>query len=172
MEPTAALALSATRALDTTLARARRRWRLRAALLGVTIVVGATLIALVASAWLLDRSRFADGAVLAARLFVWAVAIGTTARFLVRPLTRRLSDDRIALYVERHEPSFDAALLSALEARRQPDASAGLARELTLQAAARAKGAEYGARVERDVVRRRGAAALGTVAVAALFLAL
>ena len=44
MEPTAALAASATTALDTTLRRARWRWRLRDTLLGVAIVVGATLV--------------------------------------------------------------------------------------------------------------------------------
>ena len=77
MEPTAAFAAQAStaaHALDTTLRRTRRRWRLRVALRGLAIAVGATLAALLVAAWVLYRAQYSDQAITAARLTVWLVA--------------------------------------------------------------------------------------------------
>ena len=36
--------------------------------------------------------------------------------FFVRPLMRQASDEQVALYLEEHEPSLQAAIISAVEA--------------------------------------------------------
>ena len=38
--------------------------------------------------------------------------------FVVRPLRRKVSDEQVALYIEEHEPSLQATLLSAVETSR------------------------------------------------------
>ncbi len=38
--------------------------------------------------------------------------------FLVRPLLRRVTDEQVALYLEEHEPSLQAEIISAVEATR------------------------------------------------------
>ena len=38
--------------------------------------------------------------------------------FLVRPLFWRVSDEQVALYLEEHEPSLQAEIISAIEASR------------------------------------------------------
>ena len=56
--------------------------------------------------------------------------------FLVRPLRRRVTDEQVALYLEEHEPSLQATLVSAVEASREgadPE-SAVLVRRLVEQA--------------------------------------
>ena len=35
--------------------------------------------------------------------------------FVVRPLRRRVTDDQVALYLEEHEPTLEATVLSAVE---------------------------------------------------------
>ena len=39
--------------------------------------------------------------------------------FLVRPLRWRVTDEQVALYLEEHEPSLQATLISAIEASRR-----------------------------------------------------
>ena len=54
----------------------------------------------------------------------------------VRPLRRRVTDEQVALYLEEHEPSLQATLLSAVEASRNghiPE-SAALVRRVVEQA--------------------------------------
>ena len=41
--------------------------------------------------------------------------------FVVRPLRRQVTDEQVALYLEEHEPSLQATLLSAVEASRSGD---------------------------------------------------
>ncbi|MDF1506417.1 hypothetical protein, partial [Roseisolibacter sp. H3M3-2] len=154
MPTTRTPALAADDELLAMLRRVRRRWRLRLLLQGVAIVVGATLVALLAGSFAMERLRFSEGAVLGARVVVWLALVGAAARWVLLPLARRVSDARVALYVEEHEPSLDAALVSALEAR---EAGGGetMTRALSQQALARAKAVEFGARVELPRLRAR-----------------
>ena len=156
------------------LRQVRRRWRLRLLLQGIAIVVVATLVALLVGAWAMDRLRFTETAVLTTRVVVWLALVGAAVRWLVLPLARRVPDERVALYVEEHEPSLDASLLSALEARRAlaDGGSPSMANALAMQAAARARAVEYGARVERPRLRRGAAGALAALAVAVGLVAL
>ncbi len=160
--------------LDATIRLVRRRWRLRVVLVGVAALVLAALAALVVGAYAMERARFTPASVLAARALVAAVALAAGFRFLARPALRRVPDARVALYLEEREPSFEAALLSAVEVRGAGGAgtSPAIARRLVADAAARARAVDYGRRVERSALRRGGAAALGAVACAALLVLL
>src|SRR5829696_7385332 len=78
----------------------RNRWRLRVALRGAAVVLGAGFLALAASAFLLDRLHYEPGAVIALRLVLAATVGGLIAWFVALPLARRAPDERVALYVE------------------------------------------------------------------------
>ncbi|HIF08013.1 MAG TPA: hypothetical protein EYQ64_14070, partial [Gemmatimonadetes bacterium] len=95
--------------------RIRRRWRARIALKGMAIVFGAGLLAFLLSVYGLEVARFSATSVLWFRGILWAVMGGLLIRFLVWPLTRRVSDEQAALYLEEHEPSLEASVLAAID---------------------------------------------------------
>jgi hypothetical protein len=147
----------------------RTRYRLRVLLTGAVIFLVGAFVLLVFSAILLEQFKFGPGAVIAIRIGFY-LALGTVLlRFLVLPLTRRLSDADIALYIETHEPSLQAALLSAVEydARSQGEAP-GLVRRLLRQAVEKARAVEDGRRIERKPLRWLPAAVTGSVALLVL----
>ena len=89
--------------------------------------------------------------------------------FLVRPLRRRVTDEQVALYLEEHEPSLQATLVSAVEASREgadPE-SAVLIRRLVEQALEACASTNAARRVEEEPLRRWGVALAG-LAVAAV----
>ncbi|HEV7501462.1 MAG TPA: hypothetical protein VGQ33_15715, partial [Vicinamibacteria bacterium] len=146
----------------------RRRWRLKVALRGTAIVVGVGLAALGLSAYAMDHFRYEPWAVTAFRLFAYATVIALGVRFLVLPLWGRVSEDRVALYVEEHEPSLQAAVLSAVAVGRgdgpRPDGvSRALAERLVEDAIEKCQTIDYGRHVERQGLRR----AFGLLAAAA-----
>src|SRR5918997_4013530 len=109
----------ATRDRDTQLTDAlrnvRNRWRFAVALRGLVVVLGASLLVVVAVALVMDALRYAPSAVVAARILVWTAVVALAARFLALPLTRRIPDERVALYLEEREPSLDAAVVTAVQ---------------------------------------------------------
>jgi len=98
------------------LGRARRRWRLRALVRGAAVVLPMALAAVIASSLVLERLAFAPGWITALRIATYVVVVGAALRFLVFPQLRRLTDARVALYLEENEPVLDAVLVSAVEA--------------------------------------------------------
>ena len=97
------------------LTRVRRRWRLRRALLGTLwFLIAFSGVALLA-ALTVDALRFAPQIVSAARVAVYIVCAGALLYFIARPVFQRVTDRRLALYVEEHEPSLGMALASATE---------------------------------------------------------
>jgi hypothetical protein len=151
----------------------RTRYRLRVLLTGAVIFLVGAFVLLVFSAILLEQFRFGPTAVVAIRVLFYLALAGLLFRFLVFPLSRRLSDSDIALYIETHEPSLQAALLSAVEYDSRADGNApGLVRRLLRQAVERARAVEDGRRIERKPLRWLPAALTGSVAIlvlAALF---
>jgi hypothetical protein len=104
----------------------RKRWRTKLALRGaVRVGLSAGLLLLVA-AYGIEVARFSAASVWAARVGLLAALAVSFYWFLIRPLQRRVSDDQVALYLEEHEPSLQATLLSAVEASRagQPESAA------------------------------------------------
>ena len=147
----------------------RRRWRLKLALRGAAIAAGCAAAALVLSAWGLQWMRFTPESILAFRVLM-AVVLGVLGYvFLARPLLRRVTDEQVALYLEEHEPSLEAAIISAVEAEGagRSAQSPALARKLVEAAAEKCRAIEDGRRVERSPVRRYSGALGGVLALAA-----
>jgi len=131
----------------------RRRWRLRVALRGAAIVLATALVVFLASAYGMDRLRFSPAAVLVFRAVAYVALFGVVVRFLVLPLSRRVSDERVALYLEEHEPSLEAQLLSAVELGRSGAGAAdafspALVERLVENAAEQCRVIDFGRRVE------------------------
>lgn len=155
----------------------RRRWRAKLAIRGAVGFLAATAVALLASAYALEALRFSPGSILAFRVGLLLIAAAGVGWFLVRPLRRKVSDEQVALYLEEHEPSLEATIVTALEAERAgADGTAGegrtspaLVRKLVEAAIARVHEIEDGRRIERLPVRRYATAA-GVVALAAVAL--
>ena len=150
----------------------RRRWRVKLAVRGAVGFIAATALALIASAYALEALRFSPASILGFRIGLGLAAAAFAAWFLGRPLMRRVGDEQVALYLEEHEPTLEATIITAIEAEREGrvhDMSPALLKRLIEGAVERAQRIEHGRRIERVSVRRYAAAA-GVVGIAALAL--
>lgn len=134
--------------------RVRARWRLRAAVRGLSLVLAVGFLAFLLSAFGLEATRFSPIAVTALRVSAWVVVLAVAGIFLVRPLFRRISDEQVALYLEEREPSLEAAILGAVSVEKGGDTlphppSPALLRLLVERAVEKARAVEYGRRIER-----------------------
>ncbi|HEX6060216.1 MAG TPA: DUF4175 family protein [Gemmatimonadaceae bacterium] len=160
--------------LEAVIRDVRRRWRAKTALRGGAILAAAALLAFVAGSAAMEHFRFSPAAIAATRVAAWTVLAALAAWLVARPLLRRVSDEQVALYVEEHEPSLQAALLSAVgEARREDDArrSPALAERLVRDAVRAARRAGAGGRLDARE-SRVAAGALAVLAGALVLLAL
>jgi hypothetical protein len=137
----------------------RGRWRLKVVLRSVTVLVGAAILALLAVSYGLERFRFSPASIVVARVVTYAVLVALGWFFFVRPLGRRVSDQQVALYLEEHEPSFQEALVSAVDVGA-PDRpiertgeSAELLRQLVKSAVERCQESDLGRGLERESLR-------------------
>src|SRR5687768_7130164 len=140
----------------------RKRWRMKLALRGAVGFLAATALALVASAYALEALRFSPASILGFRVALLVAAVAAAGWFLVRPLMRKVSDDQVALYLEEHEPTLEATIITALEAEqagRSHDMSPALVRKLVEAAIARVHEIEDGRRIEKLPVRNYATAA-------------
>jgi hypothetical protein len=150
----------------------RRRWRMKLALRGALGVLGLGLIVLLLSAYGLESWRFTPSSIITFRVIFGLALVGLIAYLLVRPLMRSATDEQVALYLEEHEPSLQAAIISAVEAGRGQGGlgySASLVRRLVQSAVEKCREIEGGRGVERQTVRRYGAT-LAAIALAAIAL--
>ena len=153
----------------------RRRWRMKQALRGALIVLGVGALVFIASASALEAARFSEGAILGARILIALAMAALVALFLVRPVLKRVSDEQVALYLEEHEPSLEASIVSAIEATKASSTagaahSDALLRRLVESAVARSQAIQHGRRIEQQPVRRyAGLMAAVAVALLALF---
>src|SRR5262249_41793070 len=93
----------------------RNRYRAKVLLRGAAIAVAGTWAALALATYAANTFKYADGAVVGARVFAALVAIGLVGWFVVRPLLPKLGDDKVALYLEEHERSLKESLITAVE---------------------------------------------------------
>jgi hypothetical protein len=152
----------------------RRRWRYKLMLRGAVGVLGLGALALVLSAWGLESWRFTAGSIITFRILMAVALAGLIGWFLVRPLLWRVTNEQVALYLEEHEPSLQAEIISAIEASRlaQTDNSphsARLVERLIQSAVAKVEAVDYGRNVERSPLRRY-AVTFGVIAIAAIAL--
>jgi len=155
----------------------RRRWRLRVALRGLAIVLGAGLLVFLISAYGMDRLKFSPTAVIAFRVFAYVALVGLAIRYLIVPLARRVSDERVALYLEEHEPSLQARVLSALEfgaldAGASDVFSPAMVDRLVDNAVENCAAIDYGRRVEAKSLARSSGLLSGAMAAAVIVLLL
>ena len=153
----------------------RNRWRLRVALRGAAVLLAAALGTLVLSSWGLEVYRFTPAAIITFRVLTYAALLGFGWWFCIRPVSRRVSDDQVALYLEEHEPSLQATVLSAVEEARKGDRSATfdhspeLVHRLIESAVTKIRDVEMGRSVEHQNLRG-SSGWLGAAAVVALLL--
>src|SRR5687768_4263252 len=153
--------------LTAVISEVRRRWRIKMALRGAALVIGGTALILLGSSLGIDALRFSPSAILGFRIAALAALIAIIAMWLVRPLRRRVSDGQVALYVEEHEPSLEASILSAVETVETADSSASpqLIEKLVEQAIERCRSLNAGQTIGRTQ-RRRFAGAIVAVILA------
>jgi hypothetical protein len=95
--------------------------------------------------------------------------------WVVRPLRRRVTDLQVALYIEEHEPSLQAAILSAVDIGATTGAAAPvdvppvILERMVEQAIAKCRTIEGGKNIAQRVIRQR-TVVLGTLAAAAVLL--
>ncbi len=151
----------------------RRRWRMKLALRGALGVVSLGVLVLLASAFGLESWRFTPGAIITFRVIVGLSLAGLVGYLFVRPLMRRATDEQVALYLEEHEPSLQAAIISAVDAEHGGSGSpysVALVGRLVESAVEKARAIDAGRGVERAPVRRYSATlAAITLAAIALF---
>jgi uncharacterized protein DUF4175 len=151
------------------IAAVRSRWRLKLALRGALAIAVIGFALFLLTAYGLQWARFSGASIVLARVLMIAGAVGLVAWFLVKPLRRRVTDEQVAMYLEEHEPTLQATLLSAVETSREghvPESAALVRRviEQAIEAVARMDAANG---VER-IPLRRYAAATGATALVAL----
>ena len=93
----------------------RNRWRVRIAIRGLAILLSTGVLAFLVSAYGMDQFRFTPTAIFVFRVVAYSSLIAVAIRFFVMPLWRQVSDERVALYLEEHEPSLQGQVLSAVE---------------------------------------------------------
>src|SRR6187549_3289743 len=148
----------------------QRRWRMKLALRGAATVAALMVAVFLAAAMGLESSRFAPGAILTFRILLPIALLALIGLFFVRPLMRRVTDEQVALYLEEHEPSLQAEIISAVEASRQPGQQSALVKRLVDSAIEKCRALEEGRRVERRPLKTyAGVVALVCVATFALF---
>src|SRR5215218_3172535 len=137
----------------------QRRWRMKLALRGAATVAALMVAVFLAAAFGLESSRFAPAVIITFRVLLPIALLVLLGVFFVRPLMRRVTDEQVALYLEEHEPSLQAEIISAVEASRTPGGSpfsATLVRRLVESAVEKAHAVDGGRHVERVPVRRYG----------------
>jgi hypothetical protein len=150
----------------------RRRWRLKLALRGAALVLALACLMLVLASWGLESVRFSPRSIVLFRVLVSGGFAALVVYFFIRPLLRRVTDEQVALYIEEHEPSLEAAIVSAVEATQKTThstASTALVQRLVESAIEKCLALDAGRRIERDLLKRH-AAAITAVAAGAVLL--
>ena len=154
----------------------RNRWRLRVAVRGVSVLIAAALGTFLASSYGLEVFRFSPTSIVTFRIVTYVVLIAAGWWLFVRPVSRRVSDERVALYLEEHEPSLQAALLSAVEESKKENRTAALdyspqiVRRLIDSAVEKVRDADMGRNVEQQQLTRSSGLLAGATACAVLLL--
>ena len=103
----------------------RRRWRLATIALGVAITGVAALVLTVLAVLGANIWRFSDRAVVISRSVLLLATAAVIVRYLVRPLWQRLSDARLARFVEEKNPHLRDRLVTAVHLGEQVESDHG-----------------------------------------------
>ncbi|HIC57005.1 MAG TPA: hypothetical protein EYO94_06355, partial [Acidobacteria bacterium] len=152
----------------------RNRWRLRVALRGVAVLIAAALGTLLVSSYGLEVFRFSPGAIVGFRVLAYLALLGSGWWLFVRPISQHVSDERVALYLEEHEPGLQATVLSAVEEskRGQRDRAANhspeLVRQLIESAVTKIRDIDMGRAVEQQQLQTSSGLLVGAGLLATL----
>ena len=136
--------------------RLRQRWRLRLLLNGLCRTLVIMIALFVICAWLLNHWHFVSPAVWSLRFVLVFALVGLLLQYCLKPLRRRVSDARVALYLQEHEPSLKSILLSAIDARQSEakDTSPQLVTRLVDQSLDACARVRFGYAVEQQELRQ------------------
>ena len=139
----------------------RTRYRAKILLRGAAIAVAGTWVTLALATYGANTFKYSDNAVLGARILTALVTLGLIGWFVVRPLLPKLGDDKVALYLEEHERSLKASLITAVEvnagrAWTNVPRSPALTDRLTSSALKRAHAANDGRAIDAGELRTNG----------------
>ncbi len=154
--------------LLTTIRRVRGRWKFALVLRGAIICVATGLLLIALSAVGFAQFGFTPNAVIALRWSVGLLSLIVFAIAVVLPALRRVSDERVALYIEEREPALQSVLISAIE--NSGGAQHGLARALVERAARECRQIEFGHRIEQRRLKRSGYALAAAIVIAVVIL--
>src|SRR5579884_614498 len=104
----------------------RNRYRAKLALRGAAITIAASWLLVALTAYAMNALKYSDAAVLAGRIVDIVAIIALTVWFVVLPLLPSLADEQVALYLEEHEPSLNASVITAVEHSRGASVAEGL----------------------------------------------
>ncbi|MGH9319664.1 MAG: DUF4175 family protein, partial [Vicinamibacteria bacterium] len=157
----------------------RNRWRLRNALKGVAYLILFSLVAFAISSYGMEHFRYTAWSVRLFRVFTYLALLGLALRFIYRPLSKRVSNEQVARYIEEHDPSLKEAISSAVEMGRpieeEKDSrrllSSALIKKLVEQTVSRCEKIDFGHGIEKDALKR-SSAVLFSVAVVGMIAAL
>src|SRR5512143_236363 len=93
----------------------RNRYRAKRVLRGAAITVAAGWLVLAAAAYTMSFFKYSDASVLTCRIVAVVTIAAIAAWFIVLPLLPRLGDAQVALYLEEHERSLKATVITAVE---------------------------------------------------------
>ena len=153
-------------ALDELLRAARRRRRLKLALRGTAACLGVGAAVLILTGWGAYRYGHSGGALLALRLGALCAFATAVYLSLVSPLVRRVSDARLARFIEERARGTEERLVTAVEFE-EGEESRRVSRALLERLRSDADGAAAGVDLDR-VYSRRVLAAYGAAALASL----
>jgi len=96
----------------------RNRYRTKRALRGAAITIAVSWAILALSAYVMNASRYSEGVILGTRIVSLLAIVAVALWFIVRPLRPKFDDDQVALYLEEHENSLKASVITAVEMQR------------------------------------------------------
>ncbi|MDP7211570.1 MAG: hypothetical protein QF507_07405, partial [Vicinamibacterales bacterium] len=156
--------------LEKVVRRVRNRWRMRVALRGSAVVVIASTLALLALTLGLDYFRYRPWALFLFSAITYVGLLSLIFRFLIVPLSRRVTDEHVALYIGEHMSKASAEMISAVELSNfdkvadSESISREFAREVVQSAVYNLHKIDYGRGVERGKLRRFSTVLAATMA--------
>ena len=149
--------------------RVRLRWRMKVALRGLVTLIVTGFAAFAVSVWGMDYFLYSERAVDVFCWLAYLTLIALAVRLLAVPLSRRVSKRQVALYVEEHEPTLKASVLSAVELGPVQQGSPAdaervspeLQRRVLEDAIERCEQSGFAKRIERGALQRFSAALAG-----------
>src|SRR5688572_5682939 len=152
--------------LLTTIQKVRGRWKLALVLRGAIICVAALVLLVALSAVGFAQFGFTPQMVMTLRWIVGLATLAVIGFTVLLPAFKTVSDERVALYIEEHEPALQSVLISAIE--NSNDNSNVIARALVERAARACQSISFGQRIEQRRLKRNGYGLAGAAIVAAL----